>query len=369
PALERPHVGRPKAASHSSRLRAGAAGAVDKLKATLRSAAGAPCGFRATCNPGGAGHGWVKARHIDAGAWTVTTETFTDPFTGEARPLDRVFIPARLTDNPKLLARDPSYVARLRQSGSEALVRAWLEGDWSAVEGAFFDKWSSRNIVAPFPIPDWWTRFRSFDWGYAAPFSVGWWAVVSDELRVPEGTIPRGALVRYREWYGVGTRIGDGARLEAEAVADGILEREAGERVAGSVADPSIFARDGGPSLAERMGRRGCHFRPADNTRVARAGALSGWDQMRARIAGDGTRPMLYVFDTCLHFIRTVPTLQHDAARPEDLDTRAEDHVADEARYARLARPLAARPPTPPGRPNPYADWRIVGEERNWKTM
>ena len=40
---------------------------IDKLKATLRSAAGVPCGFRATCNPGGPGHAWVKARYIDAG--------------------------------------------------------------------------------------------------------------------------------------------------------------------------------------------------------------------------------------------------------------------------------------------------------------
>jgi hypothetical protein len=270
---------------------------VDKLKATLRSAAGVPCRFRATCNPGGAGHNWVKARYIDPGPWMVVEED----------GLTRQFIPARLADNPKLADADPLYVARLRQTGSAELVRAWLEGDWSIVEGAFFDKWSLRNIVRPFAVPAFWTRIRAFDWGYAAPFSVGWWAVASDHWQVEGAVIPRGALVRYREWYGAAT--GQGLRLTAERVAAGILEREAGERISNAVADPSIFREDGGSSIAERMARAGCRFRAADNTRV---GAMGGWDPMRARIAGDDHGPMLFVFDTCRDFIRTVPVLQHD---------------------------------------------------------
>ncbi len=329
---------------------------VDKLKATLRSAAGVVCAFRATCNPGGPGHTWVKARYIDAGAYEVISEPFTNPFDGTTATLTRSFIPARLSDNPALLARDPLYVARLQQSGSAALVRAWLEGDWSIIEGAFFDRWSARNVLRPFAIPDFWTRFRSFDWGYAAPFSVGWWTVASDDHPVEGGIIPRGAMVRYREWYGSTGAPGEGLRLDAEEVARGIAERDPGETIAYSVADPSIFHRDGGPSIAERMARAGGQrWRPADNTRVGRAGAMGGWDQMRARINGDGARPMLYVFDTCRAFIRTVPPLQHDPARLEDLDTRAEDHVADETRYACMSRPMAARRPAAPK--DPSDDW------------
>jgi len=60
---------------------------------------------------------------------------------------------------------------------------------------------------------------------------------------------------------------------------------------------------------------------------------------MRGRMKGDGERPALFVFSTCNDFIRTVPLLQHDADRPEDLDTESEDHVADEARYACMSRP------------------------------
>lgn len=331
--------------------------AIDKLKATLRSAAGVSCGFRATCNPGGPGHNWVKARYIDPGPWELTEED----------GLARIFIPAKLADNPKLAESDPLYVARLRQSGSEQLVRAWLDGDWNVIEGAFFDKWSARNIVRPFAVPPRWTRLRSFDWGYAAPFSVGWWAVVSDPYDAGgEAPIPRGALVRYREWYGSNGRPNEGLRLDAEAVAAGILERENGEAIRLAVADPSIFRQDGGPSIGERMRRAGVGFRPADNTRVGKAGALSGWDQLRARIVGDAGAPMLYVFDTCRHFIRTVPVLQHDPARPEDLDTAAEDHVADEARYACLSRPLIARQAAPVV--NPPDRWEQEwGRGTSWK--
>jgi hypothetical protein len=342
-------------------------GPVDKLKATLRSPEGVRCAFRATCNPGGAGHNWVKARYIDPGPRVITPEVFQNPFTGQAVVLERMFIPARLTDNRKLLERDPLYVARLQQTGSAELVRAWLEGDWDIVEGAFFDRWSSANIIAPFAIPGFWLRFRSFDWGYAAPFSVGWWAVVSDDFPHSAGRLPRGALIRYREWYGASRR-GDGLRLDAEAVAAGILEREAREKISFGVADPQIFAQTSGPSVGERMRRTGVHFHRADNTRVGKAGALSGWDQMRARIApADGGRPMLYVFDICRDFIRTVPVLQHDPGRLEDLDTSAEDHVADETRYACMARVLPAKPPPEPAAP-PGWDWdrmrRDAGERR-----
>jgi hypothetical protein len=153
----------------------------------------------------------------------------------------------------------------------------------------------------------------------------------------------------------------------------GIIERERpGERIERSIADPSIFRQDGGPSIGERIRRAGIVFRPADNTRVGKAGALSGWDQLRARIAGNEEGPLLAVFDTCRDFIRTVPVLQHDPMRPEDLDTTAEDHVADEARYACLSRPITPRRAPAPTRaddaftrewgprPAPYINWKTL---------
>jgi len=329
------------------------------MKACLRSAAPIPNKrIRSTGNPGGAGHNWVKAyfaidRHRFGGV------PIDDPET----EMTRMFIPSKVQDNRILLANDPKYVARLRGVGSEALVKAWLEGDWDAIAGAFFDAWSVlRNVVRPFEVPKHWTRFRSLDWGFARPFSAGWWAVASDPHRLAptmadrrEIVIPRGALVRYREWYGVktkedGTREPNvGLRLTAEQVAEGILARESAEErqlIAYGVADPSMFAQDGGPSIAERMFKVGAIFRPADNARVSRGGAMGGWDQLRARIAGDEARPMIFCFSTCEDSIRTLPVLQHDKDKAEDLDTDGEDHAADEWRYAAMSRPWTA--PTPP---------------------
>jgi hypothetical protein len=313
---------------------------LDKMMATLRSGAGVPCGFRATGNPGGPGHQWVKARYIDhaPAGYKVTVNTFKNPWTGDAVSRDQVFIPSKLNQNKYLGAE---YVANLQMAGNEALVKAWLEGDWSVIEGAFFDCWSSeKHVVKPFGIPEDWLRFRSADWGSAAPFSVGWWAVAGDTFDAGNGVrIPRGAIVRYREWYGAsGPNVG--LKLTAEEVARGIKAKEAGDDIAYGVLDPAAFAVDGGPSIAERMMKEGVAFRRADNKRVSQRGAMGGWDQMRARMkGGEDGRPMLYVFDTCRDFIRTVPALQHDADKPEDLDTSAEDHVADEARYGCMSRP------------------------------
>ncbi len=315
---------------------------VDKLKATLRSAAGVPTGFRATCNPGGPGHTWVKARYIDQGPWNIVRERFTNPFTGDEVMLSRVFIPAKLNDNRLLMENDPLYVAKLQEVGSAELVRAWLEGDWNIIEGAFFDNWSLRNVIRPFEIPAEWTRFRSLDWGSARPFSVGWWAIASDAYASDGGDrVPRGALVRYREWYGSTGKPNEGLKLPAETVAEGILSRDRGEKITYGVADPAIFSSDGGPSIAERMFKAGIAWRRADNARVARGGAMGGWDQMRARISGDEDGPQLVVFSTCRDFLRTVPVLQHDANRPEDVDTEGEDHAGDEARYACMSRPYS----------------------------
>jgi hypothetical protein len=303
-------------------------GPIMKLMATLRSGTGVPVGLRLTGNPGGPGHQWVRARYIDPAplGWQVLRD---------ADGLERIYIPSRVGDNIYL---GPDYVQRLKASGSPELVRAWLEGDWSVVSGAFFPEFSmERHVIAPRELPAHWARFRSFDWGSARPFSVGWWAVSDGSIN----SIARGALVRYREWYGMQPNQPNvGLRMTAEAIAAGILTREAGDGHLVGVADPAIFTEDGGPSIAQRMAMAGVIWRAADNKRVSGRGAMGGWDQVRHRLAGDGDgMPMLQMFSTCRDLIRTLPALQHDDARPEDVDTDAEDHAADECRYACMSRP------------------------------
>ena len=333
-------------------------GPIDRLFGVLRSAAGVPVQLILTANPGGAGQGWLRERY---GLVPFPSRPKVVMREKNGVSIRMAVIPSRITDNKMLLAGDPEYVNRLSMVGSAQLVRAWLDGDWNAIEGAFFDDWDEKkHVVAPFVIPSDWLRFRSADWGSARPFSIGWWAVAGDDYPIggmvqggwqPSASnllqggpddrrrfIPRGAIVRYREWYGASSP-NVGLKLTAEQVGDGIALREQGEKIDYGVLDPAAFSEDGGPSIAERMAARKVYFRRADNARVASRGAMGGWDQMRSRLRGDGESPMLYVFSTCKDFIRTVPILQHDQSRAEDLDTEAEDHVADEARYACMSRP------------------------------
>lgn len=306
-----------------------------KLFATLRSATGIRPQFRATCNPGGPGHHWVKQWAIDLGPM----RPFKDPDTG----LVRVFIPAKLTDNPALLKADPHYVNRLRASGSPELVRAWLEGDWNVIEGAFFPEFeTARHVIPPIVLPHWWTRFRSMDWGSARPFSVGWWTVVQDDFTLGDRTLPRGAIVRYREWYGAASP-NIGLKWPAEKVARGIAERDGHDDIAYGVLDPASFAVISGPSIGEVMARHNVPFRPADNSRKSIPKRMGGWDQLRARLRGDPEgRAMIFFTEPCKAIIRTLPMMQHNEHDMEDLDTDSEDHAVDETRYACMSRPYTA---------------------------
>jgi hypothetical protein len=147
-----------------------------------------------------------------------------------------------------------------------------------------------------------------------------------------------------------------GLKLTAAEVGHGIAKREANDpKLAQGVLDPSAFKEDGGPSVAEGINNvllknKLAAFRPADNTRVSsiagrdRRGPLGGWDQMRSRLIGDGKGPMLFFFAICAASIRTIPVLQHDPMKPEDLDTNSEDHAADMVRYATMARPWLKTP-------------------------
>lgn len=322
---------------------------INKLRATLRSAQGVPTGLRMTGNPGGPGHHWVKRRFIDPapmGYHVISeTEEVPDEF-GNPRKvvIDRVFIPSKLGDNPLLVRNDPTYVLRLRQTGSEKLVRAWLEGNWDLVDGAYFDEFEPDKHVLPADfarlLPKHLMRFRAMDWGSAKPFSVGWYAV-------SDGTfgLPRGALIKYDEWYGTKDGANTGLKMNAASVALGVLAREkaAGHGVSYGVADPSIFIQNGGKSIAELMAEVGCFWQAGDNRRIP------GWEELRRRLQGTFTlsegetptfgEPMIYFLANCEHTIRTIPALQHDENKPEDVDTEGEDHAPDETRYACMSWP------------------------------
>jgi len=299
----------------------------EKLKATCRSStAGIPKRVRSTGNPVGPGHHWVKNYFIDPMPPMIPIVN--------AQGLSRIFIPARVYDNLALMKNDPMYVKQLEGIKDENLRKAWLLGDWNVVAGGFFgDIWDQdKNVIRTFIPPRDWLCFRAFDWGSAKPFSVGWWTI-SDGTEAPDHRFyPRGALIRFAEWYGCKEGEANvGVRMHSPDIAKEILVREGVWKhlsIYPGPADPSIFVSEDGPSIADRMGDVGVYWERADNKRIP------GWQQMRERIEGDGEKPMLYVMDRCRDFLRTVPVIGRDERVWDDVDTDAEDHVADEARYA-----------------------------------
>jgi hypothetical protein len=317
-----------------------AAGPINKLRATLRSGVGVPVGLRLTGNPGGPGHNWVKARYIDPNpqGYHVVTESDEVELSNGDRltvKLERVFIPSKIRDNPRLLDGQPTYILQLKQTGSEALVKAWLMGDWDMIQGAYFDDFSPDRHVysSSIILPAHWTRFRAFDWGSAKPFSCGWYAVADGKF----GGFPAGAILKYKEFYGWNGTPNVGLKMNATAVGKAIRSRDLedmkqGWTISYGLADPSIFSEDGGPSIAEAMMAGGCQWARADNKRIP------GWEQMHLRFQADP--PMLYFSDACEHTIRCISSVQHDENKPEDLDSEGEDHAVDETRYAVNSRPM-----------------------------
>ena len=275
------------------------------ITACLRGANNFPKRIYYTCNPGGQGHGYIKRIFLDR------------RYEAGEDPADYTFIQSLVTDNRALLEAQPDYIQQL-EALPEKLRRAWLEGDWNVFEGQFFEElrltpdpnrcaeaglepaeaakrglWT--HVIPAFEPPREWKLYRSFDWGYSRPFSCGWWAVDFD-----------GRIYRILELYGCT-----------------------------KTADPAIWDGSGGESIAETAERHRVWFSPGDHQRIP------GWMQCHYRLQFDETGvPMMYVFDTCRAFLRTVPTMVYDPNRPEDLDTSQEDHVADEWRYFCMARPI-----------------------------
>lgn len=299
--------------------------------------------IRATANPGGVGHGWVKARFITpAPPMTPIPETvrWRDPAGAVHESVQkRIFVPSTVFDNAALLSNDPGYVRRLA-SLPDAERKALLYGDWDSFSGQVFTEWKNdparytdhrfTHVIAPFAIPADWAVWCALDWGYARPFSVGWYAVDRERR-----------LYRIREYYGCTGSPNEGVRLEPGAVARRIRAIEADDpnlrgRVIHRVGDPAIWQSDGTESIGALMERERVFFERGDHARIA------GKMQVHHRLAFDAAGvPMLYVFETCPHFIRTVPALVYDESDPEDVDTAGEDHVYDELRYVCMKNPIA----------------------------
>jgi len=277
-----------------------------------------------TANPGGAGHGWLKARF---GCGKGSGHEPGRAFRGEDGEL-RMYIPATVEDNPTLLKTDPRYVAYLNAL-PEPLRSAWRNGDWDVYMGQAFS-WSGENIITPQPVPEDARIIMAYDWGFGKPFSVGWWWVAGD------------CLIRIDELYGcVPGQADTGLRLSDVEVARRIIEREQemGWKPYRRLCDPTCFNKKPdmigggqGDSTATVFLRAGLTLSPGDPSRKLK------FRQFAMRVE----TKTLKVFSTCKEFIRTVPNLPMNEHTWDDVDTTAEDHIYDEACHPCMEVPLPA---------------------------
>lgn len=282
-----------------------------------------------TCNPGGQGHAYIKRVFIDRN------------FLPNENPDDYSFIQALVDDNTALMEKQPEYLAQL-DALPRKLREAWRFGKWDVFEGQVFgeftddiEHYSDRrytHVIEPFEIPKHWTIYRGFDWGYAKPFSVGWYAIS-----------PANRMYRFRELYGCTGEANMGVEWTVQELGRKIREIEStdprlvGQKIYG-VADTAIFNNDGGPSIAEQLEDMQIYFEKSDKNR------WPGKMQCHYRLAFDEEGiPMFYVFNTCKHFIRTIPALIYSETDVEDVDTKMEDHAYDEWRYICMSRPISPR--------------------------
>ena len=287
----------------------------------------------ATTNPGGAGHGWVKSRFIDIGKWN---ETHLDKDTG----LSRIFIPAKVTDNPVLMEKDPGYLHMLEGLPTN-LKKAWKDGSWDIIAGQVFTEWTTAtHVIQPFPIPKEWKRWIAMDWGTNSKFAVGWYA---------EDYGSRFYL--YRELYMNSLEFEStmGVPLTPKRLAKVILGicKKNSESYDYCVADPSMFnntlfgkqdsGKFGGKSIAETMMEAGLKMIRADNDRI------NGLGRMREVIshAPDG-KPYYQIFSSCLNTVKMYPSLVYDETMVDDVkkvSTDVGDHGYDRDRYFFMSRP------------------------------
>lgn len=296
------------------------------LSACVRGVNNFPKRIYLTCNPGGIGHQWVKRLFIDRN------------YNSDENPDDYSFIQSLVTDNKALMLSQPDYVKQLEALPAK-LKDAWLYGKWDIFSGQFFEEFINNpehyddrqwtHVIEPFDIPSHWNVYRSYDFGYAKPFSCGWWAVDED-----------GRLYRILELYGCTGEPNEGVKWSPDKQFAEIrkIEKEhpllKGRNING-VADPAIWDSSRGDSINDTAVKYGIVFSKGDNQRVP------GWMQMHYRFQFDDNGiPMMYIFKNCKAFIRTVPLLIYSQTHPEDLDTGMEDHVADESRYMCMSRPI-----------------------------
>ena len=309
--------------------------------------AGMPRCYRATTNPYGPGHNWVKSRfRLPHSRGRLILDSMTD---GEKDP-PRVAVHGSIYENKILLHADPEYISKIRAAArNPSELAAWIDGSWDIVAGGMFDDlWASEHhVVNSVPlevIPRRWKLDRSFDWGSSKPFSVCWFAESNGEPFEYGGKVygkVRGDTYMIQEWYGWNGTRNEGVKMLATDIAVGIRDREEDWNIAGRVkagpADSSIYDEQNGNNIAKDMESKNVRWLPADKGPGSRK---QGWEQIRKLLKGSLPRggsireePGFFIFGQCHQALETFPTLPRSDKDLDDVNTEAEDHIGDAVRY------------------------------------
>ena len=245
----------------------------------------------------------------------------------------RQYIPGLLQDNEILMREDPNYIHRL-DALPEPYRTAYKDGRWDIFLGQAFNLSMEHHVIEPIPVPDNAQIYMTFDWGFGAPFSFGWWWVDAD-----------GRLYRFAEWYGWNQEPNKGLRLEDSRLAEGVVEIERKRNIESVTAryaghdcfnkKPDYKGGGQGKPTSEVFSERGLYLTKGDATRHLKI------RQFRERLKIiPGERPMIQIYSTCEQFIRTIPMIQTDSKNPEEIDSTGEDHIFDETCHICMARPM-----------------------------
>ena len=273
------------------------------LISRVRGANSYPKQIKSSTNPGGIGHGWVKARFVDP---SPPREKFIG-----SDGMERIFIPSLLDDNSFLMKSDPDYKERLLAL-PERERKALLYGDWNIFEGQYFTEFCvAEHICTPFEIPSSWRKYRAIDYGLDRLVCL--WIAIS----------PDGRVYVYREFCESNLPIGDSAKA--------IIERTPkNEEIYATLAPPDLFARsqETGKTKASIFSEYGVNFTKTSNDRE------TGWLAVKELLIDRGGGAKLQIFSFCTELIKCLPSLTIDKLKPSDCSTEPHEitHAPDALR-------------------------------------
>lgn len=289
-----------------------------------------------SANPGGPGEPWLMTRFVKP-CGEDGSRIYVDP----AEPtIRRRFIPARVTDNP-IYANSETYMAKLRTLPARQRQQL-LEGKWGIGEGRGLDELDERHIIPAFAVPQHWTVWGAFDWGFGHPFYFGWFALSEEGTVYLIDSVHGHRMLPWEQAERIQARAPERARVRVYAGHDCWNERRAmGENT---------------PTIADTFKGYGIHLVRANTDRV------QGLNNLREYIkwqGPDGTvwDPKFRIMDTPGNR-RTFDVLQSmmlDPTNPEDVKKRdanpetgeGGDDPYDGVRYGLAARYLRTKPKDP----------------------